>query len=109
MFTLKTKLKVGDLVAVIAGKEKGKQGKVMKIDKKRGRVIVEGLNKVKRHQKGNEQVASKIIEKEAGINISNIMAYSKSKTKCCRIKKDLVKIEGKTKKVRKLVGTNEEY
>ena len=96
-------------MTVVAGKEKGKQGKIMKIDKKRGRIVVEGLNKVKRHQKGNDQVASKIIEKEAGITISNIMAYSKSKDKRCRVSKGVATVEGKTKKIRKLVGTNEEY
>ena len=48
-----TKLKTGDKVVVIAGKDKGKEGKILKIDRKKGRVVVEGVNMVSKHQKPN--------------------------------------------------------
>lgn len=104
MFTLKTKLKVGDMVTVIAGKEKGKSAKILKIDRKRSRLIVEGTNLVKRHQKGNEQLASRIIEKEAGLHISNVMMTAKNETKRSRVRYEL---DENKKKSRVLVQTGE--
>ena len=69
-----TKLKTGDKVVVIAGKDKGKEGKILKIDRKKGRVVVEGVNMVSKHQKPN--VANQqggIIKKEGFIDASNVM------------------------------------
>ena len=59
MFKLSTKFKVGDWVKVIAGKEKGKEGKILSFHSKKNRVTIEGLNLIKKHQKGNQQLASK--------------------------------------------------
>lgn len=75
------KLKVGDEVVVIAGKEKGKRGKLRFIDKKTDRVFVEGLNKRKRFQRPTqENPQGGVIEMEAGIHISNVLYYdSKAK------------------------------
>ena len=65
-------LKVGDKVVVIAGKDKGKEGKI--IAKKNDRVFVEGINMVKKHVKPNGQDQNGgIIDKEASIHISNVM------------------------------------
>ena len=61
-------LKVGDKVIVIAGSNKGKEGKIKKVLKKENRVIIEGINLVKKHQKGNGQESGGILEVEAPIH-----------------------------------------
>lgn len=70
------KIKKGDKVVVIAGrsKDKGKQGTVLSVDRKNNRVIVEGINEIKKHQKPNAMNhAGGIITKEAPIHVSNVM------------------------------------
>ncbi len=75
------RIKKGDKVVIIAGKEKGKQGSVSKVFLKEEKVIVEGLNKVKKHIKPNQaEPDGKIITKEAPIHISNV-AFLDPKTK----------------------------
>jgi len=75
-----TKIKVGDKVIVIAGKDKDKDGKVKQIDHKNGKVLVEGINMIKRHSKPSAQnQTGGIIEKEAMIDISNVMYLHKGK------------------------------
>jgi len=78
-----TKIKTGDTVRVMSGsteKGKGKEGKVLKVDSKKGKVLVEGINKVKRHSKPSAQnQTGGIIEKEAPIDISNVMYVHKGK------------------------------
>ena len=70
----KMHIKRGDNVKVISGKDKGKEGKVLTAIPEEGKVIVEGVAMVKRHQKARAQgQESKIIEKEAAINASNVM------------------------------------
>ncbi|ONI39380.1 50S ribosomal protein L24 [Candidatus Epulonipiscium fishelsonii] len=70
---MKTKFKKGDKVIVIAGNNKNEKGKIMFIDHKKSRVIVEGVNMIKKHQKPNSTNQGGIIEKEGPIHISNIM------------------------------------
>lgn len=68
------KLKKGDKVVVIAGKDKGKEGKILLVDRKKNRVIVEGINMVSKHTKpspANQQGG--IIKKENYIDASNVM------------------------------------
>jgi large subunit ribosomal protein L24 len=74
------KIKKGDSVKVIAGKNKGDEGKVMDIDRKNGRLLVEGVNMIKKHSKAtrNNQ-AGGIITREAPIDISNVMYVHKGK------------------------------
>ena len=68
------KIKRGDNVLIIAGKDKGRKGKVLVADRKKDRVIVEGANMVSRHTKaGRGQQQSQIIRKEAPIHVSNVM------------------------------------
>ena len=68
------KIRLGDNVQVISGKDKGKAGKVIAVDRKKNRVTVEGLNLVKKHQKPNQlNPDGGIIEKEASIDLSNVM------------------------------------
>ena len=65
--------KTGDKVVVISGKDKGKEGKILNVLRKENRVIVENVNIVKKHIKGNGQTAGSINEVEAPIHASNVM------------------------------------
>ena len=68
------KIKKGDTVKVIAGKDVGAEGKVLSVDKKSGRLIVEGVNIVKKHTKPSmANQNGGIIEQEAAIDASNVM------------------------------------
>ncbi|MCL4240576.1 MAG: 50S ribosomal protein L24 [Dehalococcoidia bacterium] len=68
------KIKRGDKVVVLAGKDRGKRGTVRAIITKHNRVLVEGVNIIKKHQRARQQgQASAIIEREAPIHISNVM------------------------------------
>jgi len=70
------RLQKGDLVRVVAGKEKGKEGKILGFTKG-GRVLVEKLNMVKRHQRPTQSnQLGGIVEKEAGIHASNVMVLT---------------------------------
>ncbi|MEQ9367229.1 MAG: 50S ribosomal protein L24 [Leptospirales bacterium] len=70
------KLKTGDEVIVIAGREKGKRGEIMFIDKPRNRVVVQGVNKIKRFQRPTqENPQGGVIEIEQGLHLSNVMYY----------------------------------
>lgn len=72
------KLKKNDTVKVIAGKEKGKTGKIVKIDRENDRVIVQGVNMVKKAmRKKNQQDKGGIVEIEAPIHVSNVAALVK--------------------------------
>ncbi len=83
----KYRIKKGDLVMVIAGKERGKTGKVLDVLTKNGRVTVEKLNIIKRHTKPNaKNKQGGILEKEGTIAISNVMAYCESAQKPSRLK-----------------------
>ena len=66
-------LKTGDKVKVIAGKDKGKEGKIIKTLRKDNKVVVEGINMIKKHVKPNGQNAGSIVEMEAPIHASNVM------------------------------------
>ncbi|HUX51415.1 MAG TPA: 50S ribosomal protein L24 [Spirochaetia bacterium] len=73
------KLKKNDQVKVIAGKEKGKTGRVLRIDRVKGRVLIEGVNMVKKAKKKRSQTdQGGIIEIEAAIHISNVMIVAKN-------------------------------
>ena len=72
----KYKIRKGDLVMVIAGKERGKTGKILSIDRADARVVVEKLNMIKRHTKPNQKLRQGgIIEREAPLHLSNVMYY----------------------------------
>ncbi len=68
----KLKIKKGDRVVVLAGKDKGKKGEVLKVLPKENRVIVNGVNMIKRHQKQSASDEGGIISKEAPIHVSNL-------------------------------------
>lgn len=76
-----SKIKVGDTVKVIAGKDLGRQGKVTSIDRENHRVLVEGVNKVTKHNKPSARNAEGgIVEVEAPLDISNVMLVVDGKT-----------------------------
>lgn len=84
---MKFKMKRGDLVEVIAGKDKGKQGKVIGLLVNKARILVEGVNRVKRHTKPSQtNPQGGILEKEAGIHVSNVMLVDPKTSKGGRIK-----------------------
>jgi len=68
----KFKIKKGDRVIVIAGRDKGQTGDVLKVNTKNDRVLVQGVNMVKRHQRPNQTAQGGIVEMEAAIHISNL-------------------------------------
>ena len=77
---MSVKIKTGDTVKVIAGKDKDKEGKVLSVDRKNGRVLIEGVNMVKKHEKpsGRNQQGG-IVTREAPIDLSNVMYLHKGK------------------------------
>ena len=77
----KLKLKKGDEIIVIAGKDKGKTGKITKMHPDKFKAIVSGVNKVKKHQKPDNNQAGGIVEKEMPIQISNLAYYDVSSKK----------------------------
>ncbi|BBD07128.1 50S ribosomal protein L24 [Desulfovibrio ferrophilus] len=83
----KFKIRKDDKVMVISGKDKGKVGKVLKIQKKKDRILVEKVNMVKRHTKANPytQQPGGIVEKEAPIHISNVALLCDACTKPTRV------------------------
>ncbi|MDP6830672.1 MAG: 50S ribosomal protein L24 [Alphaproteobacteria bacterium] len=68
----KFKLKKGDDVVVVSGRDKGKTGSILKVDRQDDRVLVDGVNMVKRHTRPSQTQPGGIIEKEAPIHISNV-------------------------------------
>ncbi len=81
----KFKVKKGDEVVVIAGKEKGKKGKIVKILTQEARVIVGGVNMVKRHSKPSRTGAGGITEKEAPLHVSNVQLVDPKSGKPTRV------------------------
>ncbi|MDQ2761254.1 MAG: 50S ribosomal protein L24 [Actinomycetota bacterium] len=107
---MSARIKTDDQVVVIGGKDRGKRGKVLRVDPKSHRVFVEGLNMVKRHQRPGqvpgaqraEQVGG-VIEKEGPIHISNVMLIDPADGKPTRI---AIAIEdGKRHRVARRSGT----
>ena len=91
-------IKKGDTVQVISGDSKGTTGKVLKVYVKEQKVLVEGVNKVSRHTRpNNEYPEGGIIQKEAPIAISNVMYFETSEGKATKIG---YKLNAKGKKVR---------
>lgn len=77
----KLHVRKGDLVRVLAGKDRGKQGRIMRVFPERKRVLVEKLNMLKRHQRPTQKlVKGGIIEKEGPLHISNVMLVCPSCT-----------------------------
>ncbi len=93
----KFKIKSGDEVMVIAGRSKGKKGKVIKLLTDKERVLVQGVNTVRRHTKPSAASAGGIVEKEASIHISNVSLMDPTTGKPTKVG---YKTDGKAGKVR---------
>jgi len=78
-------VKKGDRVIVIAGKDKGKIGEVIAAFPREQRVIVQGVNKVKKHQRPTAATAGGIVEKEAAIHVSNVAHVDPKDNKPTRV------------------------
>ncbi|MCP4327324.1 MAG: 50S ribosomal protein L24 [Alphaproteobacteria bacterium] len=68
----KFKIKKGDQVVVLTGRDEGKSGEILEVRRGENRVVVQGVNMIKRHQSATAQNAGGIIEREASIHISNV-------------------------------------
>jgi large subunit ribosomal protein L24 len=96
----------GDTVVVISGKDKGKKGKIMRVLREENRVVVEGVNLVKRHQRPTPRNPSGgIVEREQPISASNVMPVDPKTGKGTRVR---VKVLEGGKKVRIAVKSGEE-
>jgi large subunit ribosomal protein L24 len=86
--TKRSRIKKNDQVVVIAGRDKGKRGRVLEVAPSDGKVKVEGVGVIKRHQRANPQSnrGGGIIEKEAFINISNVQLIDPQSGKPTRVK-----------------------
>ena len=78
-------VKKNDLVMVTAGKDKGKTGKVLSINTKKDRLIVEKVNMIKRHVKPSQKAKGGIMERESPIHVSNVMIYCEKCSKPVRV------------------------
>ena len=86
--TTKLHVKKGDKVVVLSGKDKGKQGKIIEAQPKKAKVVVEGVNKVKRHTKPTQKMPQGgIIVKEAPLHVAKVMLVCPACDKPTRIKK----------------------
>jgi len=82
------KIRTDDEVIVISGKDRGKRGKVLRVDPKKERVVVEGVNIVKRHQRPQPnapQVEAGVIEREGPIHVSNVQIIDPKTKKGTRV------------------------
>jgi len=95
----KTQLKKDDKVKIIAGKDKGKIGKILKVNQKKNRVLVENINMIKRHTRpGGQNRQGGIVEREAPIHWSNVMLMCNKCMTPVRIKMQILE-DGKKKRV----------
>jgi len=85
MTATKMKIKKGDSVIVLTGKDKGKKGEVLNAMPDKSRVIVKGVNVVKKHQKPTQFAAGGIVEKELSIHVSNVALADPKEDKPTRV------------------------
>jgi large subunit ribosomal protein L24 len=102
------RIKRDDQVIVIAGKDRGKKGKVLRVDPTKDKVIVEGLNMIKRHQKAQQtgptsQQQGGVIEREAPIHVSNVALLDPKDGKPTRVGVEIV--DGKRFRISRRSGT----
>lgn len=96
-------VKTGDIVYVISGKDKGKTGKVIKVFPKKGKIVVEGINVVKKHMKPSQvNPQGGVVEKAAAIFSSKVMLFDEKAGKPTRITHKV--IDGKKVRISKKSG-----
>jgi len=101
------RIKAGDEVVVIGGKDRGKKGKVLRVDPGKDRVYVEGLNMIKRHQRATQTGATSqqlagVIEKEGPVHVSNVMLLDPKDGKPTRVGVEIV--DGKRYRIARRSG-----
>ena len=101
------RIKTGDQVIVVGGKDRGKKGKVLRVEPAKNRLYVEGLNIIKRHQRPTQSTRAQqtggVIEKEGPIHISNVMLIDPKDDKPTRIGVEIE--DGKRYRVARRSGT----
>jgi len=100
----KLRIKRGDRVQVIAGKDKGSSGKILHVNKKTGYVIVENVNTVMKHQKARGENKGGIIKKEAPIHASNVMYLHNGAPTRIGFTFETTEVDGKKKMIKKRVA-----
>ena len=98
------RLKKGDMVKVLAGKDKGKTGKVLKAIPEKGKIVIEKINIIKKHQKPNQKSKGGVVEKEGSVHISKVGLFCSKCNTAVRIKSKVLE-DGK--KVRLCSKCNE--
>ena len=101
----KIKLKKGDEVIVLSGKDKGKTGKITLVKPQNNKAIVSGINKVKKHQKPDNNQPGGIVEKEMPIQISNLAFYDTASKKGVKLG---FKFNDKKEKIRVIRSSGKE-
>lgn len=89
----KLKIKKGDHVVVVSGKDKGKQGPVFRVIPREAKVVIEGVAMVKRHTRGVQGQSGRIVERPRAIHISNVMLLDPKDKKPTRVKR--IRTDGK--------------
>src|SRR3954452_10291310 len=105
---VKIRIKKNDMVRVIAGRDKGKTGRVLEVDRNTGRILVEGVMMIKRHTRPNpaKQIKGGIAERESAIHASNVMVLT-ADNKPTRVAYRIEEVGGKTRRVRVAKKTGE--
>nr|WP_044283182.1 50S ribosomal protein L24 [Candidatus Endolissoclinum faulkneri] len=83
---MSARIRKGDWVIVITGRDRGKMGKVLRVMPSDNRLVIEGVNIIKRHTRPNQNSPGGIIEREAAIDISNVMHIDPASNKSTRIR-----------------------
>ncbi len=97
----KFRLRKGDKVKVITGKDRGKEGEILRVLREKDRVVVAGINMVKRHTKASAQSTGGIVEKELSIHISNVAAIDPKSGAATKVGYKVLKDGKKTRFARK--------
>ncbi|MCP4593731.1 MAG: 50S ribosomal protein L24 [bacterium] len=102
---MRLKVKKGDTVMVISGKDADKRGRVLRVDRDRQRIVVEGVNMIKRHTRPNpsKNVQGGIVEREAPIHVSNVKVVSPDSGQPTRVKFNILE-DGSKVRVAKVDG-----
>ncbi len=105
------KIKTGDKVRVLTGKDRTKEGKVLQVFPGLNRVVVEGINILTKHMKGRGEHAGQKIQFPSPIHVSNVQLISEKSGAHGRIGYKMINVEGTTKKIRVLrkKGTTEDF
>lgn len=97
------KLRKGDNVIVLTGKDKGRKGQILQVKPKEGKALVQGINMIKRHQRQTASTEAGIVNREAPIQLSNLALVDPKENKATRVGFKLMD-DGRKVRVAKLSG-----